>query len=85
MPSASTLEKLVTVTVTVTVAAASLAAGIWQLSGSRQYVYPAWALLPREVTVGGADWTRTILGYRLIHRITANSPTQLVGNTGLAF
>jgi hypothetical protein len=35
---ASTLEKLVTVTVTVTVTAASLAAGIWQLSGSRQYV-----------------------------------------------
>ena len=53
MPSGSTLEKLVTVTVTVTVTAASLAAGIWQLSGSRQYVprlgmYPAWALLPRE-------------------------------------
>ena len=47
--------------------------------------YPAWALLPREVTVGGADSTRNILGHRLIHRITADSPTQLVGNTGLAF
>jgi hypothetical protein len=40
------LEKLVTVTVTVT--AASLAAGIWQLAAQGN-MYPAWALLPREV------------------------------------
>ena len=72
------LEKPVTLT------AASLAAGIWQLAAQGN-MYPAWALLPREVTVGGADSTRKILGHRLIHSITANSPTQLVGNTGLAF
>jgi hypothetical protein len=72
------LEKLVTLT------AASLAAGIWQLSGSRQYV-PRLATTATRGTVGGADLTRNILGHSLIHRITANSPTQLVGNTGLAF
>jgi hypothetical protein len=42
------LQKLVTVTVTVTVTAASLAAGICQLAAQGN-MYPAWALLPREV------------------------------------
>ena len=67
----SSLEKLVTVT------AASLAAGIWQLSGSRQYVPRSGSTSTRGI-VGGADSTRKILGYRLINRFTANSPTQLV-------
>ena len=40
------LEKLVTVT------AASLAAGIWQLAAEGN-MYPAWALLPREVPSAG--------------------------------